>query len=363
VTCGGGTTWGELDAATQAHGLAVTGGFVSTTGVAGLTLGGGIGWLSRLAGLSCDNLISAQMVAADGRIVTASAAENPELLWALKGGGGNFGVVTTFEFHLHAVGPLVNLGLFFWPVDQGTEALRFCRDFVKDVPAGITPFIAGLSAPPAPFVPEQYQLAKGFALVVAGFGSSEEHAQAIEPIRRVLPPAFELVTPMPYAGLQQMFNGTAPWGLLAYEKALYLDELSDEVISVFIEFMPKAASPLSFVPVFDLSGAYSQVADDATAFGGSRSARYVFNIAAGCPTPELFEADRAWVRSFWDALRPYATGSGSYVNFMAEIEEDRVRAAYGAAKYDRLARVKAEYDPENLFRLNANIKPATMTTV
>jgi FAD binding domain/Berberine and berberine like len=362
VTCGGGTTWGELDAATQAHGLAVTGGFISTTGVAGLTLGGGIGWLSRQAGLSADNLISAQMVTAEGKTVRASADENPELFWALRGGGGNFGVVTTFEFQLHGVGPMVNLGLFFWTVDQGTEALRFSRDFVRDAPDGVTPFIAGLSAPPAPFVPDQYHFARGYALVVAGFGSADEHARIVEPIRQTVPPSFELVTPMPYTQLQQLFNGAAPWGLLAYEKALYLDELSDEVISVFTDFMPRAASPLSFVPVFDLSGAYSRVAEDATAFGGSRSARYVFNIAAGCPTPELFEADRTWVRSFWDALRPYATGSGSYVNFMAEIEDDRVRAAYGASKYDRLARVKAEYDPQNLFRLNANIKPASLTT-
>jgi FAD/FMN-containing dehydrogenase len=188
VTCGGGTTWGELDAATQAHGLAVTGGFVSTTGVAGLTLGGGIGWLSRQAGLSADNLISAQMVTAEGKTATASTHENPELLWALKGGGGNFGVVTTFEFQLHQVGPMINLGLFFWPVDRGAEALRFCRDFVKQAPDGVTPFIGGLSAPPAPFVPEQYQLARGFALVVVGFGSTEQHAQAIEPIRKAMPP-------------------------------------------------------------------------------------------------------------------------------------------------------------------------------
>jgi FAD/FMN-containing dehydrogenase len=161
AACGGGTTWGELDAATQAHGLAVTGGFISTTGVAGLTLGGGIGWLSRQAGLSADNLVSAQLATADGKTLTASAAENPELLWALCGGGGNFGVVTTFEFQLHAVGPMVNLGLFFWPADQGTEALQFCREFVKNAPDGVAPFIAGLSAPPAPFVPEPYHMTRG----------------------------------------------------------------------------------------------------------------------------------------------------------------------------------------------------------
>ena len=356
--CDGGTTWGELDAATQAHGLAVTGGFISTTGVAGLTLGGGIGWLTKQHGLSADNLVSAEIVLADGRTVTASADERADLFWALRGGGGNFGVVSSFEFQLHEVGPMLQLALFFWGVDKGTAALRLSRDFVKTAPPNMTPFIAGLSAPPAPFVPEQYHFARGYALLVAGFSSQEEHTRVVAPVRDALRPDFELVTPMPYTQLQQLFNGVAPWGLLAYEKALYLNELSDDVITVFTEFMPRAASPLSFVPVFDLSGAYQAVSDDAISFGGSRSSGYVFNIAAGCPSPELYEADRAWVRSFWDALRPYATNSGSYVNFMAEIEEDRVRAAYGAAKYERLARIKAEYDPDNVFRLNANIKPA-----
>jgi hypothetical protein len=358
VVCGGGATWGDVDAATQAHGLAVTGGFVSTTGVAGLTLGGGIGWLSKRHGLSADNLVSADVVLADGQRVSASSSQHQDLFWALRGGGGNFGVVNSFEFQLHEVGPIVHLGLFFWGVDRGSEALRLARDYVKTAPDTVMPFIAGMTAPPAPFVPEPFHFARGFALLVAGFGSETEHADAIAPIREALPPAFELVTPIPYTQLQQMFNDSAPWGLRSYEKALYLDELSDPVIAAFAEFMPKAVSPLSFVPVFDLSGAYQRVADDETAFGGSRSSGFVFNISATCPTPDMYTADRGWVRSFWDALRPFATDAGSYVNFMAEIEEDRVRAAYGAAKYERLARIKATYDPDNVFRLNANIKPA-----
>jgi FAD/FMN-containing dehydrogenase len=359
--CGGGATWADLDGATQQHGLAVTGGFISHTGVGGLTLGGGMGWLTRKAGLSCDNLVSAEVVLADGQVVRASADEHENLFWAIRGGGGNFGVVTEFEFALHEVGPLVQLGLFFWGADQGVEALRVSRDIVAGLPEGVGALIAGLSAPPAPFVPQEHQLAPGFALLIGSFGSPEEHAEIVAPVREALAPLFELVTPIPYTELQKMFDEGNAWGTHAYEKALYLDELSDEVIAIFADQLPRKASPLSFVPVFPLDGAYADVGEDDTAFGGSRSARFVFNIAAICPVPELLEADRAWVRGFWEALRPHASGAGSYVNFMTDIEEDRVRAAYGAAKYDRLSRIKADYDPDNVFHLNANIKPLVPT--
>ena len=358
AVAGGGATWHDLDAATQAHGLAVTGGFISRTGIGGLTLGGGIGHLTAQAGLSCDNLVSAQVVTADGRILTAAANENPDLFWAIRGGGGNFGAVTSFEYRLRPVGPLVNLGLFFWGVDKGTAALRFSRDYLKTLPQTASGFLGGLSAPPAPFVPQQHHFTPGFALIVVGYGSPEEHAQLVKPIRDAVAPLFELVTPMPYVALQQMFDEANPWGILAYEKALYLDELSDSVIQVFTEYLPKKTSPLSLVPVFYLGDGYARVSDDETAFGGSRKARYAFNISAVCPDPAGYDGERSWVRSFWQALRPHATNSGSYVNFMSEYEEDRVKAAYGAAKYGRLARIKAKYDPENVFHLNANIKPA-----
>jgi hypothetical protein len=358
VRCGGGTTWGELDAATQAHGLAVTGGVISHTGVAGLTLGGGIGWLTRRIGLSCDNLISAEVVTADGRILTASAHQHPDLFWALRGGGGNFGVVTSFEFSIHPVGPLAHLGLFFWGTEGGSEALRFSRDFVSALPEGMGALITGMSAPPEPFVPTEHQLLPGYALLLASFGSAEEHEKAIQPVRDAMPPLFELVAPIPYAELQKMFDAANPWGILGYEKALYLDELSDEAIAVVTEHLPRKASPLSLLMIFPLDGAYRQVADDATAFGGSRAARYVVNVAAVAPVPELLGADRAWVRAFWDGLRPLASSSGSYVNFIADQDEDRVRASYGPEKYERLARIKADYDPGNAFHLNANIKPA-----
>jgi FAD/FMN-containing dehydrogenase len=362
VVCGGGTTWGELDAATQEHGLAVPGGFISTTGVAGLTLGGGFGWLSRLAGLTSDNLLAAEVVTADGRVLRAASGEHEDLFWALRGGGGNFGVVTSFEFGLTPVGPLVHLGMFMYAPEQGGDVFAFAREYVKALPDDCGVFLAGLSAPPEPFVPEEHHLAPVYAFLIVGFGDAESHAALIQPVRDALPPLVELVTPMPYTALQQMFNGSAPWGILAYEKAVYLDELSDAAIGVILEEQPKKAFPLSFLPIFVLGGAYSREADDATGFGGRRSHRYIVNIAAAAPTPELYAVEREWVRAFWSALAPHAVDVGSYVNFMTEPEEERVRAAYGPQKYERLAQIKRQYDPDNLFHLNANIRPAATTT-
>lgn len=358
ATCGGGTTWAELDAATQAHGLAVPGGFISHTGVAGLTLGGGLGWLSNEIGLSCDMLIGAEVVTADGRILHASKDEHAELFWAIRGGGGNFGVVTRFEFALTPVSPMVHFSMFFVGLDQGRTLLRFARDFIPTLPAGTTAFIGALHAPPAPFVPPQHQLQPGYALLVVGFGDADVHTNAIAPIRSAVAPSFELVTPMPYVALQQMFNGSAPWGILAYEKAVHLDTMSDAAIDVIVEHVPRKSSPLSFVPIFAMGGAYARVPEDAVAFGGSRRTRFVVNISAAAPTPELFAQDTEWVRAFWAALVIHAPNIGSYVNFMNEYDEARVVAAYGPDKYRRLAGIKATYDPHNVFHLNANIKPA-----
>ncbi|HXQ62812.1 MAG TPA: FAD-binding oxidoreductase [Acidimicrobiales bacterium] len=357
--CGGGTTWAELDAATQVHGLATPGGVISHTGVGGLSLGGGIGWLTGKAGLSCDNLVAAQVVTADGRILNASARENPDLHWALRGGGGNFGVVTEFEFALHEVGPMVNLGLFFWGVEQGGDALRFARDYAASAEPGTGLQLIGLNAPPAPFVPEEHHFAPGYGLAVVGWGSAEDHAEMIRPIRDTLPPLFEFVTPIPYTALQQMLDDAAPWGILGYEKALYLGELADGAIDVVAEQFPAKSSPMSIMPVFALGGAYHDVDDDATAWGGSRAIKWVVNIAAIAPSPDLLEADRAWVRSMCEDLQPYAAGSGTYVNFLNDPDDDRIRASYGPAKYERLSRIKADYDPDNVLHLNANIKPAT----
>ncbi len=267
-------------------------------------------------------------------------------------------MVTSFEYRMHEVGPIVNLGLFFVGLDRGTEMLRYAREFNDALPSNAATFIGGLNAPPEPFVPEQYRLQPGYALLVAGFGSAEAHAHVIAPVRAALRPLFELVTPIPYVQLQQMFDPSAPWGILAYEKAIYLDELTDGAIDVIVERQPHKASPMSFIPIFCLGGAAAEVADDATAFGGRRSTRYVVNLAAVAHTCEELEADRQWVRDYWSALVPHSGGMGSYVNFMSEYEEDRVRAACGAAKYDRLAQIKSEYDPDNVFHLNANILPA-----
>jgi FAD/FMN-containing dehydrogenase len=357
AVCGGGATWADVDAATQAYGLASVGGFVSHTGIGGLTLGGGIGWMSRKAGLSADNLLAAEVVTADGRTLRASAQAKTDLLWARRGGGGNFGVVTAFEYRLHPVGPTVHLGLFFWGVDRGREALRFSRDFVKTVPADLGLFICGLSAPPAPFVPAPHHHAPGYALLAVGFGSAEEHGEVVARVRAAMPPLFDLVTPIPYVRLKKMFDESLAWGMHAYEKALYLDDLTDGAIDVFVEHFPRRHSPLSLAPVFVMDGAYAAVGVDESAFGGDRRARIVFNISGNSPSAELYERERSWVRAFWEALRPHARSSGSYVNYMNEYEEDRVRAAYGAAKYDRLARIKTVYDPDNVFHLNQNIKP------
>ena len=358
AVCGGGATWADVDAATQAHGLATVGGFVSHTGIGGLTLGGGIGWLSRKAGLSADNLLAAEVVTADGQILRVSPEAHADLYWALRGGGGNFGVVTAFEFRLHPVGPTVHLGLFFWGVDRGREALRFSRDVVATLPADMGVLIAGMSAPPAPFVPEAYHHAPGFGLLVVGFGTAEEHAEVAARIRAALPPLFELVTPIPYSALQQMFDEGLAWGQHAYEKALYLDDLTDAAVDVLVEHFPRRGSPLSLAAVFVLDGAYAAVGPEDTAFSGDRRARILVNVTGNCAGAAGYESERAWVRTFWEALRPLARTGGSYVNYMTEYEEDRVRASYGAAKYDRLARIKAAYDPGNVFHLNQNIKPA-----
>ena len=215
-----------------------------------------------------------------------------------------------------------------------------------------------MNAPPAPFVPEEYHFAPGVALMVAGFDTPEEHANLLPRIREKQTPAFEFVTQMPYTALQSMLDDSAPWGIWGYEKAHYLDDLSDDVIAAVVEHLPKKQSPLSFIPIFPLAGAFGLIPDDATAFGGSRAARWAFNIAGLAPTPELHAADRVWVRSLWEALQPYASSGGSYVNFMTDFDEDRVRASYGEAKYERLAQIKAIYDPDNVFHRNANIKPA-----
>ena len=356
---GGGALLGDVIVAAQAHGLAYPVGAVSHTGVGGLTLGGGMGWLTRKHGLSIDNLVSATVVTADGRTVRAAEDENADLLWALRGGGGNFGVVTEFEFALHPVGPMIQVGLMFWGLDQGKDFLRNARGILSALPSEVNVIFGGVNAPPAPFVPEQHHHQPGYIAVVAGFGSEQEHQDVLTQLREAAPPLWEFATPMPYAGLQTMLDEANDWGNYVYDKGAYVEELTDEVIDVIAEHVPRKQSPMSAMLFYRLDAAYSQVQDADTAFSGERSPRYsVFTIGL-CPTPDLLPAERDWVRNFHADLAPHAA-SRLYVNAFADEPGDSVRAAYGPEKYDRLAQIKRKYDPDNVFRRNANIIPAAV---
>jgi FAD/FMN-containing dehydrogenase len=358
ATAGGGALLQDLDAATQIHGLAVPAGEIGHTGVAGLTLGGGMGWLTRQHGLSIDNLVAARVVVADGRVLRAAADENPDLFWAIRGGGGNFGIVTEFDFALHPVGPLVHLGLLFYGMDQAAEALRLARDTIPELPADVSFQVVALHAPPAPFVPEQHRFQLGFALVVVGFGEEETHLRVLQGLRARVSPLFDMVSPMPYTALQQIFDEANAWGAYAHEKSTYLPDLTDPVIDVVIDHVRAKASPMSVVHFYVLNGAFCAVGDDDTAFSGGRSPRLAVFIIAMVPQPDGLAAERAWARGLFDALSPYALGKGGYVNGMSGDDAHRVPDSYGT-KYVRLARIKAKYDPDNLFHRNSNILPAT----
>jgi FAD/FMN-containing dehydrogenase len=356
---GGGALLVDLDAAALAHGLAVPAGLISHTGVGGLTLGGGMGWLTRKYGLSIDNLVAAEVVTADGRVLRASAGEHPDLFWAIRGGGGNFGVVTSFEFALHELDPMAQFGLFFWGLDQGPEALRLAREITAAMPPDINAVPGAINAPPAPFVPQQYHFAPGYVLLLTGFGSTPEHARLTARIRQTLPPLFDIVTPMPYVELQKLLDEANAWGHYAYEKGTYVEKLSDPVIEVVTERVPRKNSPMSMLLFYRLDGAYCRAGDDETAFSGGRTPRYAAFIVGFAPDAKLLAADRGWARDTWEALRPHAIGAGDgYINGMTDTSADRLRGSYGPAKYERLARIKAEYDPGNLFRSTANIQPA-----
>jgi FAD/FMN-containing dehydrogenase len=357
---GGGALLGDLVAAAQEHALATTVGAVGHTGVGGLTLGGGMGWLTRKHGLSIDNLVGCEVVTADGEIVQADPSSHPDLFWALKGGGGNFGAVTEFRFALHPVGPMVEFALLHWPLELGTEALRRIGAVAEDLPAETNIIFGVVNAPPAPFVPEHLHLAPGYAAVVVGFGSAEEHAGVVARLREV-PPQVDFVSPMPYTVLQTLLDEANAWGQFDYDKGLYLEHLTDDAIAVLTEHATRKQSPGSEVLFYRLDAAYSAVPDEATAFSGGRSPRFACFVIAVCPTSEVLEHDRAWVRALHQALQPHAIGSEVYVNAISEavpLDQGQVRDAYGKVKYDRLAEVKQRYDPDNVFRRNTNIAPA-----
>ena len=352
---GGGALLGDLMAAAQEHGLATPVGMVGHTGVGGLTLGGGMGWLTRKHGLSIDNVVSAEVVTADGRILRADTDENADLFWAIRGGGGNFGVVTEFEFALHPVGPMIQVALLFWSLEQGKDYFRVARDVCASLPPEVNVIIGGVNAPPAPFVPAEHHGIPGYVAFIASFGPEDQYQDVVSRFRDSLPPLWEFLTPMPYMGLQTMLDEANGWGQYNYDHGCALDELTDEVIDILAEHYPRKQSPGSVMLLYRLDSAFSEVADEETAFSGVRSPGYMLFSIALCPSPEVLEADRAWVRGLHAALTPHVAPR-TYVNGIDEDSSD-VRVAYGPEKHDRLRRIKAKYDPDNVFRRNANITP------
>jgi FAD/FMN-containing dehydrogenase len=351
-----GVLWGELDRETQLHGLATVGGIVTHTGIAGLTLGGGIGWLMRKHGATVDNLLSADVVTARGEIVTASEEENPDLFWAIRGGGGNFGVVTSFEYRLHPVGPVVLAGPVFHLLEDAPEVLRFYREFIAGAPDELTTIFELSVAPPAPFLPEEVH-GKQVVMVGACYaGSPDEGAEVVRPLKQFGRPIVDLLEPKRYTALQSMFDPMVPHGWHRYWKSVELPPLTDTAIDTLVEYAPAVTSPKSYCIVFQLGGALARVGEDETAFS-QRDAAHNVNINAVW-TDEHPDADRhiAWTRGFFDAMQPHA-GGRVYLNFLGEEGGDRVRQAYGARTYERLVQLKRAYDPTNFFRLNQNIEP------
>ena len=353
----GGVLWGEFDAATQAHSLATTGGVVTHTGIAGLTLGGGIGWLMRKFGLSCDNLLEADIVTATGDLVTANEKENSDLFWGVRGAGGNFGVVTRFQYRLHPLDPTVLAGLILHPASRAVDALRFYRDFVAEAPDELAVYLSLRTAPALPIIPTHLQGQPVVGFVVCYAGSIEDGERVLRPLRSFGPPAADLLAPKAYMAHQSTFDATVPHGMHYYWKSHYLAPLSDGAIDTLAEHAWTKQSPHSYTIVFHMGGAVRRTGDMATAFTG-RDAEHAININAEWLGADDPNADTAWARKMFEKMQPFGTG-GVYVNFLGDEGEERVRSAYGARKYDRLARLKATYDPENVFRLNQNIKPAT----
>ncbi len=349
----GGATWGDFNAATNAFGLATTGGIISTTGVAGLTLGGGIGYLARGYGLSLDNLISADVVTADGKLLIASEKENADLFWAIRGGGGNFGVVTSFEFRLHPVKDIYG-GPMFYELKYAGDLLRFYRDYIKDAPEAMGGFPAFQIAPPLPFIPENRH-GDTFVLFVACWsGPVEQGEKALKPFHDVAPVFAEHVGAMPYPALNSAFDGLYPPDLQHYWKANFVKELTDDAIAAHVEHGSKVPAMTSTMHIYPINGAVHKVASDDTAFA-YRDANFATVIAGMWPDPAQNKANIKWVRDYYDATAPLSE-EGGYINFMAEDDQSRIKANY-KGNYNRLVQAKKKYDPDNLFHVNQNIKP------
>lgn len=350
---GGGVTWGAFNEAAGRFGLATTGGIISTTGVGGLTLGGGIGYLARAHGLSCDNLLAAEVVTADGLTLTVNDTENPDLLWALRGGGGNFAVVTEFTFRLHPVDQIYG-GPMFFELSDGEAVLSHFNEFIQTAPREYGGFPAFQIAPPLPFVPEN-RVGEPFVAVVSCWtGSVSEGEKVLQRFRDVARPVAEMVGPMPYPALNSAFDALVPRGLQHYWKAAYAGDLSTDLIKAHLEHGPKVPTVNSTVHLYPINGACHDVAADATAFG-HRDATYSMVIAGMWPDPADNEANTRWVRDYYGAIAPLSQ-PGGYVNFASSDDQDKVAANYGV-NYPRLQQVKRRYDPGNLFHLNQNIQP------
>jgi len=355
---GGGVLWGDFDAATQQHGLHTPGGRMSRTGIGGFTTGGGYGWTSSKYGLTCDNLISTEVVLADGNVVRASADENTELFWGLRGGGGNFGIVTEFEFRLHALGPIVLAGLALWPVDRAREVMSAWRDIVDEAPDELSTACVILTAPPEEFVPDHLKGQAAMGMAVMYVGDPEAGVDVVQPLKD-LAPEVDLIQPMPYTAFQAILDPAFPHGMRSYWRGEYMNSLSDDALTTFTAHAPEvqaAGIPLSQMILFRVGQAIQAVPDDATAFS-HRDARYILHPISIWADPVDDERVIAANRAFCETMRPFTTGA-AYLNFTGE---DRVREAFGDAKYARLVALKDRYDPENMFRLNQNIRPSAQT--
>jgi FAD/FMN-containing dehydrogenase len=350
----GGCTWGDVDRATHAFGLATPSGTISTTGVGGLTTGGGFGYLSRRYGLSCDNLSSAEIVTADGQVHTANARRNSDLFWAIRGGGGNFGIAVSLEFRLHPVAELY-AGPILYPLEKAAEVLRLFRDFMRTAPREVNAFFAFLIVPPGPPFPESLHGQTCCAIMCACSGDLVEAEALTRPLREFGPPLLTLPHPMPYPFLQSLFDGLLPHGLHHYWKADFMRELTDEAIAEHVKFGPRIPTVNSAVHIYAMDGAIHDVGAADTSFA-YRDVRFCHIIAAVTPDPASLPAYREWTREYWAALHPHSAG-GAYVNFLMDEGEDRIASSY-TVNQERLAAIKAKYDPLNVFRVNQNIKPS-----
>ena len=354
VTAGGGCTWADVDHATHAFGLAVPSGIISTTGVGGLTLGGGIGHLTRKCGLTIDNMLSADVVLADGKFVRASADENPDLFWALRGGGGNFGVVTAFTFKLHKI-DIVYAGPMLYELSETTEVMKWYRDFIVKAPDELNGWFAFLTVPPGPPFPENLHLKKMCGIVWCCTAPQAKAEEIFKPIRAFKKPALDFVGPIPQPALQGMFDPIYPPGLQWYWRADFVNELSDKAIAEHVRFGQTLPTMHSTMHLYPINGAASRVGKKETAWN-YRDANWAQVMVGVDPDPANKEKISKWAKDYFNALHPYSAG-GAYVNFMMDEGEERVKATYGD-NYNRLAEIKAKYDPTNLFRVNQNIKPS-----